>query len=60
MKRVCVYCGSNFGASARYLAVAQQLGVERADRGIELVYGGGNVGLMGASCAPIPCSFSMF
>lgn len=48
MRRVCVYCGSNVGAQKSYLAAAQQLGKELAAQGIELVYGGGNVGLMGA------------
>jgi uncharacterized protein (TIGR00730 family) len=48
MKRVCVYCGSNMGDRHTYLAAAQSLGKELAVRGIELVYGGGNVGLMGS------------
>lgn len=48
MKRVCVYCGSNFGDRPSYLAAAQLLGKELAVRDVELVYGGGNVGLMGA------------
>lgn len=48
MKRICVYCGSNFGNRARYLEAAQGLGTELAKREISLVYGGGNVGLMGA------------
>jgi uncharacterized protein (TIGR00730 family) len=48
MKSICVYCGSNFGARDRYLEAAQRLGAELAARGMTLVYGGGNVGLMGA------------
>jgi uncharacterized protein (TIGR00730 family) len=48
MKRVCVYCGSNFGDRPSYLTAAQTLGRELAARNIGLVYGGGNVGLMGA------------
>lgn len=44
---LCVYCGSNVGASPEYLAAAQQLGGALARRGIRLVYGGGHVGLMG-------------
>ena len=48
MKSICVYCGSNFGERASYLEAAQSLGVEMAERGITLVYGGGDVGLMGA------------
>ncbi len=45
---ICVYCGSNVGASAAYLAAAGDLGRAMARRGIRLVYGGGHVGLMGA------------
>ena len=48
MKRICVFCGSNAGHDARYRAAAEALGRLLASRGIELVYGGGNVGLMGA------------
>jgi uncharacterized protein (TIGR00730 family) len=46
--RLCVYCGSNAGASPAYIEAARQLGVAMTNRGIGLVYGGGNVGLMGA------------
>lgn len=46
--RLCVFCGSNAGTSTRFLDVARELGIELADRGIGLVYGGGRVGLMGA------------
>ncbi|MBD1877197.1 TIGR00730 family Rossman fold protein [Nodosilinea sp. FACHB-131] len=48
MKSICIYCGSNFGERGSYLEAAQGLGAEMAQRGITLVYGGGNVGLMGA------------
>lgn len=47
MKRLCVYCGSSPGAYPKYMQVAQALGRELAERGIELVYGGGSIGLMG-------------
>ncbi|MGO4220480.1 TIGR00730 family Rossman fold protein [Lysobacter sp. TAF61] len=47
MKNVCVYCGSNAGAKPIYTERAIALGTELAKRGIGLVYGGGNVGLMG-------------
>lgn len=47
-QRLCVFCGSSQGAREIYTHAAQQLGRELAQRGIELVYGGGNVGLMGA------------
>jgi uncharacterized protein (TIGR00730 family) len=50
MKRfsVCVYCGSRFGGSANFRAAAEALGQAIGQRGWRLVYGGGNVGLMGA------------
>ncbi|MBD0269356.1 MAG: TIGR00730 family Rossman fold protein [Cyanobacteria bacterium Co-bin8] len=48
MNRICVYCGSNFGDRKSYLETAQALGTVMAERGIMLVYGGSNVGLMGA------------
>lgn len=47
MKRVCVYCGSRHGKRPAYTAAAQALGRELAQSGRSLVYGGGNVGLMG-------------
>ena len=47
MKRICVFCGSNAGYDPHYRAEAEHLGRLLAGRGIELVYGGGNVGLMG-------------
>jgi uncharacterized protein (TIGR00730 family) len=47
MKRVCVFCGSSSGASSRYTATAQRVGALLAQRQTELVYGGGNIGLMG-------------
>ncbi len=48
MKRVCVFSGSSPGADLAYRAAAIDLGHCLADRGIELVYGGAHVGLMGA------------
>jgi uncharacterized protein (TIGR00730 family) len=47
MKSVCVYCGSSNGHSPRYAQAAAALGRLLAERGIALVYGGGNIGLMG-------------
>jgi uncharacterized protein (TIGR00730 family) len=44
---VCVYCGSRHGAQPAYAAAAQALGQAIGERGWQLVYGGGNVGLMG-------------
>jgi uncharacterized protein (TIGR00730 family) len=45
--RLCVYCGSNAGASPAFAEAASQLGAALARRDIGLVYGGGDVGLMG-------------
>lgn len=44
---ICVYCGSSSGRHPAYREQAQAFGAEMARRGITLVYGGGNVGLMG-------------
>ena len=46
-RRLCVFCGSNTGTRSAYRAAAEQLGLLLVERGIELVYGGGNIGLMG-------------
>ena len=46
--RLCVFCGSAPGNQPEYLAAAQQLGTALAKAGIGLVYGGAQVGLMGA------------
>jgi uncharacterized protein (TIGR00730 family) len=45
--RLCVFCGSNVGTRPVYPDAAEQLGALLVERGIELVYGGGNIGLMG-------------
>lgn len=47
-KNICVYLGSNAGRTPVYVEQARGLGRELAQRGIGLVYGGSNVGLMGA------------
>ena len=47
LKRVCVFCGSSLGIEDSYRRTADLLGRTLAGRGIELVYGGGRVGLMG-------------
>jgi uncharacterized protein (TIGR00730 family) len=47
LTRVCVFCGSSTGNSPRYRDAAADLGAVLAADGIELVYGGGRVGLMG-------------
>jgi uncharacterized protein (TIGR00730 family) len=48
MKRITVFCGSSSGTEKNYTAQAILLGQTLAKRNIELVYGGANVGLMGA------------
>jgi len=48
MNRLCVYCGSSFGRRGEYVAAAQEVGRACAQRGLTIIYGGGNVGLMGA------------
>jgi uncharacterized protein (TIGR00730 family) len=48
MRRICVFCGAASGHDALYAATAAVLGRELAVRGIEVVTGGGKVGLMGA------------
>src|SRR5262245_47191428 len=47
MTRICVFAGSSAGARPEYRDVAEGLGAVLAARGIELVYGGACVGLMG-------------
>ncbi|SFL61747.1 TIGR00730 family Rossman fold protein [Methylorubrum salsuginis] len=44
---VCVYCGSGFGGDPAFTEAARTLGAALGHAGIRLVYGGGNVGLMG-------------
>jgi uncharacterized protein (TIGR00730 family) len=48
VKRVCVFCGSSRGTRTEYLDAATALGKALARQGLELVYGGSHVGLMGA------------
>lgn len=48
LKSICVYCGSRSGTDSAYLAAADALGVMLADESWRLVYGAGDVGLMGA------------
>ncbi len=47
IRNICVYCGSKPGDDERYRQAAVALGTLLAERGHGLVYGGGNVGLMG-------------
>src|SRR6185437_9768405 len=47
IKRICIFCGSSVGARPVYTSAAAALAHCLAARGITIVYGGGNVGLMG-------------
>ncbi|QJQ05144.1 TIGR00730 family Rossman fold protein [Undibacterium piscinae] len=47
MKSICVFCGASSGASEVYADGARQLAASLVKRQISLVYGGGNIGLMG-------------
>ncbi len=47
MKRICVFCGSSPGKKPEYLQMARQLGELLVEKRLGLVYGGGNVGMMG-------------
>lgn len=44
---VCVYCGSRNGSDPLFEHAARAVGVAIAERGWNLIYGGGNIGLMG-------------
>ena len=47
-RALCVYCGSSNDVDPRHLEGAAELGRLAARRGVEIVFGGGHVGLMGA------------
>ncbi len=46
-QNICVYCGSRTGLHPAHRKAAMELGEQIAQRGLRLVYGGGNLGLMG-------------
>ncbi|XP_062205353.1 probable cytokinin riboside 5'-monophosphate phosphoribohydrolase LOGL10 [Phragmites australis] len=46
-KRICVFCGSSQGKKRSYHDAAIELGNELVARSVDLVYGGGSIGLMG-------------
>jgi uncharacterized protein (TIGR00730 family) len=48
VKRICVFCGSAMGISPIYKEAAENMGKALVGRGLGLIYGGGNIGLMGA------------
>ena len=47
IQSICVYCGSSSGTNEAFASATSELGSLMARRGIELIYGGGAVGLMG-------------
>jgi hypothetical protein len=47
MRRICVFCGSNAGARSEYAEAARALAAVLVECKLGIVYGGGNVGLMG-------------
>ncbi|WP_144098357.1 TIGR00730 family Rossman fold protein [Croceicoccus sediminis] len=47
IRSLAVYCGSAAGTNPKHTEIAKQLGAEMVSRGIDLVYGGGKLGLMG-------------
>ncbi len=51
MRSVCVFCGSRAGADLRHQEIARQLGMLLAASGRRLIFGGGDVGLMGVTAA---------
>jgi uncharacterized protein (TIGR00730 family) len=53
IKSICVYCGSSPGASPAYADAARMLARAMVERKISLVYGGGNVGLMGVIASEV-------
>jgi hypothetical protein len=46
-RRICAFCGSSLGNRPVYRTAAERIGRLLVDRGIDLVYGGANIGLMG-------------
>src|SRR4051794_27706487 len=48
LRSICVYCGSSPGRRPSYLQAAQAIGTAMAREDVRLVYGGGDIGLMGA------------
>ena len=53
IKRICVFCGAKSGLSPAYEVSGFKLGHLMAKKGIELVYGAGGVGVMGAVASGI-------
>lgn len=56
VRNICVYCGSGKGRNPAYETAAETLGSSMAAAGIGLVYGGGGLGLMGATAKSVLAS----
>ena len=48
MRRIVVFCGSSMGSNPAFQQAARALGANLAQQGVGLVYGGADIGLMGA------------
>ena len=46
IQKISVFCGAHMGKSPAYKAAAEDLGKLLASKGLEVVFGGGNIGLM--------------
>jgi len=53
IRKICVYCGSGPGTDPAFVEAARAFGTIMAKNGIGLVYGGGNVGMMGELAAAV-------
>jgi uncharacterized protein (TIGR00730 family) len=53
IRKICVYCGSGAGIDPVYTSAARILGRSLAEAGVGLVYGGGNIGLMGETARTV-------
>jgi uncharacterized protein (TIGR00730 family) len=53
LRNVCVYCGSSPGEDPAFATAAEELGRHLAEAGLGLVYGGGDVGLMGTTARSV-------
>ncbi|MBL6927632.1 MAG: TIGR00730 family Rossman fold protein [Rhodospirillales bacterium] len=53
IKSLCVFSGSRVGENGRYREAAVRLGEMMAERGIRMIYGGGNIGLMGLAASAV-------
>ncbi|XVF56195.1 hypothetical protein PTKIN_Ptkin06aG0098800 [Pterospermum kingtungense] len=59
IKKICVFCGANSGKDVAFVNAAFNLGKVLGKRKIDLVYGGGKLGLMGQVLGIIPSAFTI-